>query len=106
SAPPVEARPRHAVGRDLHGDGGRGALVQRAEDAHSTNVTLLISRSVVTPFITCSTADSRRKRIPSSRAAFLISDVGRFSRIISRMRAHRRNCSQMAVPPLYPVPPH
>ena len=61
----------------------RGA--KRRQDAHSTKVTLLISRSVVVPSITRSTADSRRNRIPSSRAAFLISEVGLFSRIISRM---------------------
>ena len=63
----------------------RRRLAERSEQTHSTNVTLLISRNVVVPLMTRSTADSRRNRIPSSRAAFLISDVGRFSRIISRM---------------------
>ena len=48
---------------------------RRSRGTHSTNVTLLISRSVVLPERTCSTADSRRKRIPSSRAAFLISET-------------------------------
>jgi hypothetical protein len=47
----------------------------------------LISRSVVTPVMTRSTAGSRKNRMPSSRAAFLISEVGRFSRISPRMRS-------------------
>ena len=66
---------------------------------HSTNVTLLISRSVVMPLRTCSTADSRRNRIPSSRAAFLISDVGRRLRISSRMLSLKSSSSQIAVRP-------
>jgi hypothetical protein len=49
------------------------------------NVTLLISRSVVMPGAPSSTADSRRNVMPSSRAARLISEVGRLSRIISRI---------------------
>ena len=49
------------------------------------NVTLLISRSVVTPARIFMTADSRRNVIPSSRAARLISEVDRLSRIISRI---------------------
>jgi len=53
----------------------------------SMKVTLLISFSVVNPSLTLSNADSRRKRMPSSRAARLISDVGFLSRIISRMRS-------------------
>jgi hypothetical protein len=53
----------------------------------SMNVTLLISFSVVMPSRTLSSADSRRKRIPSSRAARRISDVGFLARIISRMRS-------------------
>ena len=85
AAAPLEARSRHASSGDVHGHWRRRTLAERRERAHSTNVTLLISRSVVTPAMTCSTADSRRNRMPSSRAAFLISDVGRFSRIISRM---------------------
>src|SRR6266545_1951750 len=44
---------------------------------HSTNVTLLISLRVVRPSITFFSADSRRKVIPSSFAAFLISEAGR-----------------------------
>ena len=43
----------------------------------SMNVTLLISRSVVTPARIFATADSRRNVIPSSRAARLISEVDR-----------------------------
>src|SRR5215469_6434746 len=50
----------------------------------SINVTLLISLSVVNPRFTLSSADSRRKCIPSSRAALRISLLGRFARIISR----------------------
>ncbi len=49
--------------RDVDGDGRRRLLEERRE-RHSTNVTLLISRSVVRPSITRSTADSRRKRMP------------------------------------------
>ena len=60
-------------------------------------MTLLISRSDVVPLMTRSTADSRRNRIPSSRAAFLISEVGRFSRISSRMWSVRSSSSQIAV---------
>ena len=59
--------------------------VEKTTLGHSTNVTLLISLSVVSPVSTRSTAHSRRNRMPSSRAAFLISDVGRRARIISRM---------------------
>ena len=51
----------------------------------SMNVTLLISRSVVTPARSFMTADSRRNVMPWSRAARLISDVDRLSRIISRI---------------------
>src|ERR1039458_1808124 len=47
----------------------------------SIKVTLLISFRVVTPPRTLSSADSRRKRMPSSRAALRISDVGLFSKI-------------------------
>src|ERR1043165_342752 len=53
----------------------------------SMNVTLLISFSVVMPERTLSSADSRRNRMPSSRAARRISDVGLRARIISRMRS-------------------
>ena len=44
--------------------------------------------------------------MPSSRAARLISDVGRRSRIMSRMWSVRSISSQIAVRPLKPVPPH
>ena len=44
--------------------------------------------------------------MPSSRAAFLISEDGRRARIISRMLSDRSSSSQMAVRPLNPVPPH
>ena len=50
-------------GCDVHGDVRRRRLEERGQ-VHSTKVTLLISRSVVSPSITRSTADSRRKRIP------------------------------------------
>jgi len=53
----------------------------------SMKVTLLISFNVVSPILTLSRADSRRNRMPSSRAARRISDVGFLSRIISRMRS-------------------
>jgi len=70
------------------------------------NVTLLISFRVVMPAFTLASADSRRKRMPSSRAARRISDVGRFSRIISRMRSVNFSNSWIAVLPLKPVPAH
>ena len=72
----------------------------------SMNVTLLISFSVVMPSLTLSSADSRRKRMPSSRAARRISEVGFLSRIISRMRSLRSSSSWIAVRPRNPVPPH
>src|SRR5439155_20317255 len=50
----------------------------------STNVTLLISCRVVWPARALFTADSRRKTIPSSRAARLISALERRARISSR----------------------
>ena len=59
----------------------------------SMNVTLLISFSVVMPSRTLSSADSRRKRMPSSRAARRISDVGFLARIISRMRSLKSRSS-------------
>jgi len=59
----------------------------------SIKVTLLISFRVVNPPRTLSRADSRRKRMPSSRAAFRISEVGLFSRIISRMRSVKSRSS-------------
>src|SRR5204862_2771887 len=64
---------RHAACRELDGDVRAGGFAERSKQAHSTNVTLLISRRVVIPSMTRSTAHSRRKRMPSSRAAFLIS---------------------------------
>ena len=66
------------------------ALLQRA---HSMKVTLLISLSVVIPRRALSTADSRRNVIPSSRANRLISDVGRRSRISSRIRSLKSSSS-------------
>jgi hypothetical protein len=59
----------------------------------SMNVTLLISFRVVIPSRTLSSADSRRKRMPSSRAARRISDVGFLARIISRMRSLKSSSS-------------
>src|ERR1700733_2428489 len=53
----------------------------------SMKVTLLISFKVVRPSRTLSSADSRRNRIPSSRAARRISEVGFLARIISRIRS-------------------
>ena len=85
SAAEFQTGGRHAVRGHFDRHRWRSRLAQWGQDIHSTNVTLLISRSVVVPCITRSTADSRRNRIPSSRAAFLISAVDRFSRIISRM---------------------
>jgi hypothetical protein len=78
----------------------RSLAIALIPGGHSTNVTLLISRSVVTPVMSASTADWRRNRIPSSRAAFLISEVGRLSRISSRMRSVRSSSSQIAMRPL------
>ena len=59
----------------------------------SMNVTLLISRRVVIPERIFSTAESRRNVMPSSRAARLISEVDRLSRIISRMRSLKSSSS-------------
>ena len=61
--PALDPRDRDPARRDVDGDGRRRLLEERRE-RHSTNVTLLISRSVVRPSMTRSTADSRRKRIP------------------------------------------
>ena len=55
-----------AISTATVGDGG-----ERQERAHSTNVTLLISRSVVVPCSTRSTADSRRNSMPSSSRRLL-----------------------------------
>src|SRR4029077_10518206 len=89
---------------------GRGRLLNETfevfEHHPSMNVTLLISRRVVTPARIFSTAESRRKVMPSSRAARLISEVGRRFRIISRMRSVRSSSSWMADRPRNPVPPH
>src|SRR5688572_24125671 len=73
---------------------------------YSTNVTLLISRKVVLPSITFCSADSRRKTIPSSPAAFLISEAGRRSMIIVRMWSERSSSSEIARRPWNPVPLH
>ena len=59
----------------------------------SIKVTLLISLSVVVPLRTLSSADSRRKRMPSSRAARRISEVGFFAKIISRIRSVKSSSS-------------
>src|SRR5207244_9629148 len=83
-----------------------GRRFETGQRAHSTNVTLLISRNVVTPSSTRPTAHSRRNVMPSSRAARLISDVGRRSRIMSRILSVKSISSQIAVRPLKPVPPH
>ena len=63
-----DGRGRHPMPRDFDRNGGR----RRATGMiYSTKVTLLISRSVVVPCSTFSTADSRRNRMPSSCASFL-----------------------------------
>lgn len=63
---------------------GVARWLQRRTHATSTNVTLLISCKVVIPANTRCRAESRRKVMPSSRAAFLISDAGRRARMSSR----------------------
>ncbi len=83
-AAPREPRGRHVRRVDLNRHIRRRRLEQRAL-AHSTNVTLLISRRVVVPCSTRSTADSRSMRIPCSLAARFSSEMGRLSRINSRM---------------------
>ncbi len=99
-----EDDPGHPRRRHLQPDDGRRRRPPACERCHvysySTNVTLLISRKVVRPVTTRSTAHSRRNRMPSSRATRLISEFGRRSRIISRMRSLRSSNSQMAVRPL------
>src|SRR5262249_60499621 len=99
---------RDVASRDFDRGARRGARQQTRTAvldgliAHSTNVTLLISRSVVTPASTRSTADSRRKRMPSSRAAFLISDVGRRARSRPRSLFRRIRSPEVTGPPLTP----
>ena len=61
--PALDARHGHPARCDVDGDGRRRLLEERGQ-RHSTKVTLLISRSVVSPSMTRSTADSRRNRIP------------------------------------------
>ena len=73
----------------------------------SMNVTLLISFSVVMPSLHLverrfAQEASCLLRAPARR----ISDVGRLSRIISRMRSLRSSSSWIAVRPRNPVPPH
>src|ERR1017187_6482225 len=68
-------------------------LASISQNYHSMNVTLLISRNVVVPCRSFSTADSRRNVIPSSRAARLISDVGRLFKINSRRRSDKSSSS-------------
>src|SRR5262249_6352328 len=75
-------------------------------DLHSTNVTLLTSFNVVHPSKTLARAASRRKAIPSSLAAFLISAAGRRSRISPRIRSDRSRSSAIAIRPWKPVPSH
>ncbi len=67
-------------------------------------VTLLISRSVVTPKRTFSSADSRKNTMPSCRAVRRISELGRRARIISRTVSVSSRSSWMAVRPRKPVP--
>src|SRR5262249_60442156 len=72
----------------------------------STKVTLLISWSVVFPPSALLMADSRRKIIPSSRAARLMSALERRRRVHSATLSVTSSSSQIAERPLYPVPPH
>ena len=65
----------------------------------STKVTLLISFTLVTPSRILAKPLSRNVIMPSSRATRLISEVGRRSTIISRMRSVRSSNSQIAVRP-------
>src|ERR1019366_4900875 len=91
-----DARRRDAGFGDLERHRRRRFLQQEfelVEHYPSINVTLLISRKVVIPSRIFSTAESRRKVMPSSLAARLISDVGRRFRIISRMRSVRSSSS-------------
>jgi len=93
SSPHVLRFPRRTCsGRQLNSRSiHAGHLTERSSSRTyrevSMNVTLLISFSVVNPVLTLSRADSRRKRMPSSRAARRISEVGFLSRIISRIRS-------------------
>src|SRR6266498_1845411 len=101
----AEGRRQKWVGRQHQHRSGDAALLPSAFCLdHSTNVTLLISRNVVVPSITFSSADSRRKFIPSSLAAFLISEAGRRSIIMPRIRSERSRSSEMAARPWKPVP--
>ena len=74
-----------------------------AQRAHE-RVTRTTSCTVVVPSITLRSADSRRKFIPSSFAAFLISEAGRRSIIMPRIRSERSRSSEMAARPWNPVP--
>src|SRR5207244_3671165 len=106
---PAAAPRQHAEeGLDERGadeEGGEGEEEVLEETLHCTKVTLLISRSVVLPANTFSSAESRRKVMPSSRAACLTSAAGRRSRIICRMRSDMSSSSATAVRPRSPVPP-
>ena len=107
-------RSEHAVGHDLNGEtramgvsvGGEDAaddaqgfflMLKAAYLPDSMNVTLLISFSVVKPRFTRSSAESRRKSMPSAAASLRTSEAGFLSRIISRMGSVRSSSSWMAV---------
>src|SRR5262249_9777758 len=90
---------RHDLARQARPGPGLLAVFHGGYRVVSMNVTLLISFSVVIPALIFCSADSRRKRIPSSWAALRISDDGRFSRINSRIRSERSSNSWIAVRP-------
>src|SRR5262249_15603422 len=75
------------------------SVPQATVQATSTNVTLLISCSVVLPPRALFTADSRRKIIPSSRAARLMSALLFREMITSRTLSDTSRTSQIAVRP-------
>ena len=77
----AKREPGHAAGCDLETCRGRIRAEQAMKTSqnchgHFTKVTLLISCSVVSPETAFSTAESRRKRIPSARIACLICEAG------------------------------
>ena len=107
---PAPAGPRRRAGPGRARRRAAGAAsartTSRRGSCHSTNVTLLISRSVVSPARTFLIALSRRNVIPSSWAAFLISAAGRLSRMRPRIWSERSRSSVIAIRPKKPVPLH
>src|SRR5579875_245823 len=102
----LERRPRSRGLRLFFIHAGINRRAQKRSSAlrgYSTNVTLLISRSVVTPSRTFSRADSRRVTMPSRRATRRSSEVDFRSRISSRIVSVRAISSPIAVRPRKPV---